>query len=77
MIEDEKSDIEEIKIDVKLIKRVLMGEGDSNPHGGLIGKVISIDTKQKIILAILGAVGIASLGLIFSVGERLLLVIFP
>ena len=77
MKEDEKSDIAEIKTDVKLIKKVLMGDGDSNPYGGLIGKVIAIDTKQKIIIAILSAIGLASLGLIFSVSERLLLTLFP
>ncbi len=62
-----KDDIVEIKDDVKTIRKVLMGEGDSNPHGGLVGKVIKIDTKQKVIIAFLSAIGLGMLGLLFGI----------
>ena len=62
-----KDDIVEIKEDVKIIRKVLMGEGDTNPHGGLVGKVIKIDTKQKIIIAILGALGVGAIGLVYGI----------
>ncbi len=63
--------------DIRDIKRVLMGEGDTNPHGGLVGKVIKIDTRLKIVIAILGAIGLASLGLFFAILERLLVFSLP
>jgi hypothetical protein len=66
-MEELKDDIVEIKDDVKMIRKVLMGDGDTNPHGGLVGKVIKIDTKQKIIIAILSTVGLGILGLIFGI----------
>ncbi len=64
-----KDDIVEIKEDVKVIRKVLMGEGESNPHGGLVGKVIKIDTKQKVIIAFLSAIGLGVLGLIFGIAQ--------
>lgn len=63
--------------DIKDIKRVLMGEGDTNPHGGLVGKVVKIDTRLKIVIALLSAVGLASLGLFFAILERLLVFSLP
>jgi hypothetical protein len=69
--------IQEMREDIKDIKKVLMGKGDTNPHGGLVGKVIKIETRQKIIIAILSAIGLASLGLVFAVLERILIVALP
>lgn len=66
-MEEIKDDIANIKKDVITIRKVLMGDGDTNPHGGLVGKVIKIDTKQKIIIAILSAVGLGVLGLLFGI----------
>ncbi len=68
-MEELKDDIVEIKTDVKQIRKVLMGEGESNPHGGLVGKVIKIDTKQKVIIAFLSAIGLGVLGLLFGIAQ--------
>ncbi len=67
-----ENDIDDIKTDISLIRKVLMGEGESNPHGGLVGKVIKIDTKQKIIIAILGAIAVGLMGLAFGVVQYLI-----
>ncbi len=67
-----ENDINDIKTDISLIRKVLMGEGESNPHGGLVGKVIKIDTKQKIIIGILAAIGLGMLGLAFGVAQYLI-----
>ncbi|KKN39937.1 hypothetical protein LCGC14_0738430 [marine sediment metagenome] len=67
-----KDDIVEIKEDVKIIRKVLMGEGDTNPHGGLVGKVIKIDTKQKIIIGIMSALGLGALGLVYGIAQYLI-----
>ncbi len=71
-MEELKNDVAEIKGDVKQIRKVLMGEGSDNPHGGLVGKVIKIDTKQKIIIAFLSAIGLGILGLVFGVAQFLI-----
>ncbi len=71
-MEEIKEDIREIKEDLSMIRKVLIGEGDSNPHGGLVGKVIKIDTKQKLIIAILGGIAIGLMGLAFGVVQYLI-----
>ncbi len=76
-MEELKKDIKEIKQDMSTVRKVLMGEGDTNPHGGLVGKVIKIDTKQKIILAILGAIGLGVLGLLFGVAQYIITSALP
>lgn len=70
-MEELKDDIAEIKTDVKSIRKVLMGEGAENPHGGLVGKVIKIDTKQKVIIAFLSAIGLGFIGLLYGIVQYL------
>ncbi len=49
-----------------------MGEDDTNPHGGLVGKVIKIDTKQKVIIGIMSALGLGALGLLYGIAQYLI-----